>query len=162
MRALFLHNVLLSCHTFLLLLLGVCSTAHAQIDPATPDSLYRISADPLLNGDGDIVRVGNDVYLANAAHNVVLKIDGATGVTSVFAGAADKPSGFANGVGPDARFSFPSCITADGEGNLYVGDMGKYLIRKVTTAATVTIPAAEVTVLKAYGKAYGSSWHHHW
>ncbi|HEY4325008.1 MAG TPA: hypothetical protein VGN20_13515 [Mucilaginibacter sp.] len=46
--------------------------------------------------------------------------------------------GSANGVGAAATFAYPDAICTDAAGNIYVGDGGDYLIRKITPAGNVT------------------------
>jgi sugar lactone lactonase YvrE len=75
------------------------------------------------------------LYVADAYNNVVRKID--HGVVSTLAGTAGT-EGFNNGTGANARFVYPSAITADRDGNLYVCDMDNQLIRQITPAGVVT------------------------
>ena len=46
--------------------------------------------------------------------------------------------GYANGIGSGAEFDLPSGITIDGSGNLYVGDSGNNVIRKISPTGMVT------------------------
>ncbi len=86
--------------------------------------------------DGD----GN-VYVADANNNTVRKITSG-GVVSTLAGI---PLGNVDGTGSAARFSSPSGIAADRDGNLYVSDTGNRAIRKITAAGVVTTLASAVT-----------------
>ena len=53
--------------------------------------------------------------------------------------------GSSNGPGSVATFAYPDAICTDAVGNIYVGDGGDYLIRKVTPNGTVTtVPNGEV------------------
>jgi hypothetical protein len=53
--------------------------------------------------------------------------------------------GFADGVGPEARFSTPSAIALDADGTLYVADTGNNAIRRVTADGRVTTYAGDGT-----------------
>jgi hypothetical protein len=53
--------------------------------------------------------------------------------------------GFADGVGPDARFSTPSAIALGADGTLYVADTGNNAIRRVTPDGRVTTYAGDGT-----------------
>jgi sugar lactone lactonase YvrE len=75
------------------------------------------------------------LYVADAYNNVIRKID--HGVVSTLAGTAGT-EGFSNGTGASARFVYPSAITVDRTGNLYVCDMDNQLIRQITPAGVVT------------------------
>lgn len=59
------------------------------------------------------------------------------GVVTTLAGLAGTP-GSADGTGTAARFSSPSAVAVDGDGNAFVADTGNHTIRKVTPDGTVT------------------------
>jgi sugar lactone lactonase YvrE len=52
-------------------------------------------------------------------------------------------SGYADGVGAAAMFSFTGSIALDGRGNLYVADCGNHAVRKVTPTGVVTTLAGD-------------------
>lgn len=60
-----------------------------------------------------------------------------TGAYSVVAGT-NGASGNLDGTGTGAQFNFPSGITVDANGNLYVCDAFNHRIRKITAAGVVT------------------------
>ncbi len=78
--------------------------------------------------DGD----GN-VYVADSFNRTIRKVTPA-GVVTTLAGSAGS-SGSVNGIGPAARFSSPTGVVVDGDGNLYVIDSYNRTIRKVTPAS---------------------------
>lgn len=73
--------------------------------------------------------IGN-LYVADFFNHRIRKIVIATGVVTTLAGST---SGFADGIGVAAQFSFPSSVTTDGLGNLYVTSDSR--IRKITLSA---------------------------
>lgn len=83
---------------------------------------------------GVAVDAAGDVYVADANKSAILKIS-PTGMVSTLAGGA---SGFSDGAGSAAAFSFPSKLGFDAVGNLYVLDAGNSAIRKITPAGFVT------------------------
>ncbi len=88
------------------------------------------------NGPASVVRVGMDLYVADA-RGTIRKIATDTGNVSTIAGATGI-WGSADGAGSLARFSNPTGITTDGS-NLYVVDGGAQTIRKIVIATnTVT------------------------
>ncbi len=57
------------------------------------------------------------------------------GSVSTFAGSDE---GFADGIGPSARFHTPSALAIDRLGNLYVADTGNHAIRRISRNGRVT------------------------
>jgi len=79
--------------------------------------------------------VGN-VYVADMHNHIIRKITSA-GVVTTLAGTAGS-SGSTDGTGSAARFDFPTSVTVDSAGNVYVADTTNQTIRKVTSAGVVT------------------------
>jgi sugar lactone lactonase YvrE len=80
--------------------------------------------------------------------NQVIRFVTTNGATSLIAGTPTNVingvggfntnglGGYANGIGTDAQFAFPTAITADAAGNLYVADTGNRAIRKIDATPT--------------------------
>lgn len=68
-----------------------------------------------------------EVYVADSGSSRIRVI--ADGQVSTLAG---RSSGYANGVGTEAKFRQPSAVAVDSDGNVYVADTGNYVIRKIT------------------------------
>jgi serine/threonine-protein kinase len=85
--------------------------------------------------NGVAVDGSGNVYVADMNNNLIRKITSA-GVVSTFAGSVS--AGFADGTGIAASFKNPFGIAIDGVGNLYVGDFGNSLIRKITPTGVVS------------------------
>ena len=83
-------------------------------------------------------RDGN-VYVADAGNADVRKITPA-GVVTTLAGKAGV-QGFADATGSDARFIDPAAVAVDGNGNVYVADLGANTVRAITSAGVVTTVA---------------------
>jgi streptogramin lyase len=77
-----------------------------------------------------------NLYYTTYSRQQVMKYNNANGAT-VVAGQSST-SGNADGTGNAATFNFPSGITVDGNGNLYVCDVFNSRIRKITPAGVVT------------------------
>jgi len=86
---------------------------------------------------------GDSIYIADSNnHTIRLLRDGM--VTTV-AGTAEE-SGFADGVGPAARFNYPSGIAATSGGRLFVADTLNHTIRCISAEGVVTTVAGAAGV----------------
>jgi sugar lactone lactonase YvrE len=85
---------------------------------------------------GIAIDIGGNVYVTDNGDGTVRKIS-PQGVATTFAGAAGQ-HGFVNGVGSAARFAFPTGVAVDEHGNVYVGDNGNGVVRKITSDGRVT------------------------
>jgi len=83
-----------------------------------------------------------NLFLADSQNHAIRKIT-TNGVVTTFAGQLGV-AGSANGTGTAARFDSPCGLAFDQGGNLYVGDTGNGLIRKITSAGAVTTLAGVV------------------
>jgi hypothetical protein len=92
-----------------------------------------------------------NLYVADCYNHVIRKITAAGAVTT-FAGKMST-SGSANGTSTTARFSFPVGVTIGSGGTLYVADYGNSMIRKVTSAGSVSTLAGTAG---SSGRAHGT------
>ncbi len=91
----------------------------------------------LFNGPGGVaVDSAGNVYVADSGNSTIRKVTGG-GVVTTLAGTPGQ-SGSADGTGGAAQFYDPSGVAVDGGGNVYVADLDKECIRKVTSAGVVT------------------------
>lgn len=81
------------------------------------------------------------VYVADTGNSVIRKIS-PSGEVTTFAGQSGQ-EGALDGIGAAARFSLPTGIARDRQGNLYIADNGNYTIRKITPAGLVTTIAGQ-------------------
>jgi sugar lactone lactonase YvrE len=84
----------------------------------------------------------DNVYIADGWNNIILKIT-PTGIISNFAGN-DSDKGIGNGAysgdggaATAAMLGYPSGITVDGKGNVYIADMGNNCIRIVSPSGII-------------------------
>jgi sugar lactone lactonase YvrE len=90
---------------------------------------------------GLTVDAQGNVFIADEQNHSIRKIT-ATGVVTTFAGNGS--IGSADGNASAARFSFPSGLALDAQGNMYVADRGNHRIRKITPAGIVSTVAGTV------------------
>lgn len=96
----------------------------------------------LLNApSGVAVDAQKNVYVADAANNVIKKIS-SNGTVTTLAGCGT--AGSTDGT-TKASFYFPVGIAIDALGNVYVADKGNHKIRKITPAGVVTTLAGNGT-----------------
>ncbi len=76
------------------------------------------------------------VYVADTGNHTIRKITSAGAVTTL-AGQAGF-TGSTDNTGPAARFSSPSAVAVDSNGNVYVADTGNHTIRMITSAGVVS------------------------
>jgi len=87
---------------------------------------------------GLTIDLGGNIFVADAANNVIRKIS-PTGVVSTLAGSGTL--GSANGIGTAASFFDPEGVVVDANGDIYVGDKGNNLVRKITASGYTISPA---------------------
>ena len=78
------------------------------------------------DGDGNL-------YVADTNNRTIRKVTPAGEVTTLAGSAGSQ--GSINGIGPAARFVYPTGVAFGGDGNLYVADTNDSKIRKVTPAS---------------------------
>ncbi len=101
---------------------------------------------------GVAVDSSGTVYVADNYNSRIREITPA-GVTSTLAGSGGfgGGSGFVNGTGTGAKFSFPNDVVLDSAGNVYVADSGNNAIRKITPGGVVTTFAGAASAGTANG-----------
>ncbi len=82
------------------------------------------------------VDASGNLYVADAQNNAIRKVTQG-GVVTTLAGHPPQ-AGLVDGTGSFAYFNFPSGITVDASGNIYVTDTDNNTIRKVTPAGVVS------------------------
>jgi len=87
---------------------------------------------------GIVITPEGDILIADGVNHAIRRIT-PDGTVSTFAGNGD--SGFQDGLGTNARFSFPSDLAIDNEGNIFVADTFNHAIRRITPAGEVSTVA---------------------
>jgi hypothetical protein len=99
------------------------------------------------------IDLNNNLYVADESNHRIRKIT-PTGVVTTLAGSSQ---GFNNGTGTNANFLFPTGVTLDSEGNVYVADRNNYRIRKITPTGVVTTLAGNSTRFNINGTGTNAS-----
>jgi hypothetical protein len=85
---------------------------------------------------GIAVDTSGNIYVADTYNAIIRKITPA-GTVSTLAGLVGQ-TGWANGLGTNARFNQPWGLATDSSGNIYVADPLNFIIRKITPAGLVS------------------------
>lgn len=88
---------------------------------------------------GITVDGARNLYVADFGNNVIRKIT-QSGVTTTIAGGNASNPGSQDGIGRDARFTGPSGVVSDAEGNLYVSEYN-HVIRRIRASGLVSTVA---------------------
>ena len=91
------------------------------------------------NPSGVAVDGAGNLYIADTENQVIRQAI-SSGMVSTVAGLAGT-SGSADGVGTAARFRFPTGITSDASGNLYIADTNNHTIRMAFSPSAPVISA---------------------
>lgn len=94
---------------------------------------------------GIAVASNGDLYIADAANNVIRRVDASTGNISTFAGTGSAGLSGDNGPATSAQLYAPTRIALDEAGNVYVSDHGNHVIRQIDPAGTITTIAGTGT-----------------
>ncbi|WP_179958093.1 NHL domain-containing protein [Chitinimonas arctica] len=114
---------------------------YGNVDGIGSAATFRVPGEMVSDQAGNL-------YVLDEYNGNIRKIS-STGVVSTLAGNTGEqgipldtlPPGSEDGIGSQAGFNFPSSITMDETGNLYVADAGNHVIRKITPSGVVSTVA---------------------
>ena len=105
------------------------------------------------------IDAADNLYVADSYNNNIRKITTA-GVVTTLAGSST--SGYADGTGTAASFSFVTGLAVDSNGNVYAADAYNNCIRKITPAGVVSTFAGSTTSGAANGVGSSASFNIPW
>ncbi|MFO1476721.1 MAG: immunoglobulin domain-containing protein [Verrucomicrobiota bacterium] len=89
-----------------------------------------------------LLDTAGNVYIADSQNNVVRKVD-TNGIIRTVAGSGVLGYRGDGGYATNARLSYPYGLALDSFGNLFIGDSGNHVIRKVSVDATISTVAGD-------------------
>jgi hypothetical protein len=118
---------------------GEYSCNNMQAEPV--DALSACFNKPVVAVD-----LSGNIYILSKFHHTVRKFTVATGIVTLLAGSnvtqggrlKEGTSGYADGSGTQARFTYPDALAIDAAGNIFVAESYTHRIRKVTPEGVVT------------------------
>ena len=131
--------------------LVITNTGGAITSTATVSTIAGSGSPGNTNGNGTAARfryptgitidANGNLYVADQENNTIRKITSSGDVTTI---AGSGSPGNTNGNGTAARFFYPTGITIDANGNLYVAERENHTIRKITSSGDVTTIAGSI------------------
>jgi sugar lactone lactonase YvrE len=126
---------------------GAVSTfAGTGADASLKTSKHRLSV--RLSSPRGVLAAAGVLYISDTGNNRVIKVDTATGTTSVVAGFSAELSGYQAGLDSTATFDSPCGLAMDRVGILYVAELKKHSVRsiqpdgKVSKVAGLDLPGS--------------------
>jgi sugar lactone lactonase YvrE len=118
----------------------------AAIAPVAGTGLAGFSNGPALSislnsPTGIALDAHGDVYFDDSGNNVIRKLTLATGEVTTFVGTGAQGYTGDNGPASSATLNHPTQLIFDTNFNLYIADAGNNVVRKVTTAGTISTVA---------------------
>ncbi len=99
----------------------------------------------LSNPSGVALDAAGNLYIADLNNNVVRKMDMTTGDINAFAGNHTAGSGGDGAAATAAQLSFPSSVSVDNAGSIYITDQGNNTVRRVDSLGVISLFAGNHT-----------------
>lgn len=94
-------------------------------------------------------RTGN-IFITETGNSAIRRVDGVTGIISLFAGGPDVVAYGEGGPAANAQLNQPKGVACDSAGNIYVVDTGNHRVRKIDHVAPYNITTVAGTGTGSY------------
>lgn len=91
----------------------------------------------LNNPSGLALDSAGNLFIADTGNHAIREIVAATGIIQTIAGTGTAGSSGDNGPATSALLNAPAGVTADSQGNLYIGDTGNHKIRAICAGTSI-------------------------
>jgi sugar lactone lactonase YvrE len=123
----------------------IADAGNSRVQRLTPDGQLTVLAGPpeILNAEGVAVDANGDLYIADTHHCTIKKIANPAGdpaPASISVVAGNGSCGYSGeGEALQVALNYPSGLTVDASGNIYVADTVNCRVRKIVGAAVSTV-----------------------
>lgn len=87
---------------------------------------------------GIAVDASNNIYIADVLNNRIRKVSATTGIISTYAGTGVPGNSGDGGAATAALMSYPTGVSLDVSGNLYVAEQGNHNVRMISTSGVIS------------------------
>ncbi|MFZ4797625.1 MAG: T9SS type A sorting domain-containing protein [Bacteroidia bacterium] len=98
---------------------------------------FTATSASLYNPTGVAIDGAGNIYIADETNHRIRKVTASTGIISTVAGNGTAAYGGDDSAATSANLYFPSGVTVDSSGNIYIADANNNRIRKVTTSTGI-------------------------
>lgn len=84
------------------------------------------------------VDASNNIYIADVLNNKVRKVNASTGIINTYAGTGAPGNSGDGGAATAALMSYPTGVSLDVSGNLYVAEQGNHNVRIINTSGIIS------------------------
>jgi len=86
---------------------------------------------------GIFVDASSNIYIADKGNNAIRKVTASTGIISTIAGTGVLGATGDGGLATAALLNVPLSVSLDGNNNLYIGEVGNGIVRKITASTGI-------------------------
>jgi sugar lactone lactonase YvrE len=122
-----------------------------EVTPAGVITTVAGAGGELSSAQGVSVDSHGNVFIADAGHNQIKKVNASDGSISIFAGTGTAGSGGDNGLATAAQLKHPESVYVDATGNVWIADTYNNLVREVDSSTN------NISTVAGTRSAYGAT-----